>query len=123
MKSTLSTILASVALTLTVSAAPLLRIETTISQADHSVLSRPMVFTSSGKEAVIPTGDKDSEITYALTPTLLDNGMVDLQATATQRNGEKITKLEEPRVVVKLGEVVKSQVGDLLLTVKTSLAE
>jgi len=123
MKPTLSTFLASVALTLTVSAAPLLRIETTISRADNSVLSRPMVFTPSGKEASITIGNEGSEVTYTMTPTLLDNGTVDLQTTATQRNGEKITKLGEPRMVVKLGEVTKTKVGEFVLTVKTSLAE
>jgi hypothetical protein len=121
MKSTLTSILASLAITLTAAASPSLRIDMTIATRGDSIASRPSFYLESGKRGVIssgqidPNGKKVSELTYAVTPTLLDNGTVDMQMVVTQRLG-KNTDRHAPRIVVQLGKLAKFRVGKLVVT-------
>ncbi|MHA3775423.1 hypothetical protein ACXR0O_28215 [Verrucomicrobiota bacterium sgz303538] len=122
MKSTLSSIVAFVAMAVTVAATPSLRIDTTITRADK-IYNRPTLFVSSGEQASITSGDKDTALTYAVTPTLLDNGTVGIQTVITQRNGKKTNKFATSRIVVPLGKSVTLRCGELLINAKPSLAK
>jgi len=121
MKSALSAILAGIAITLTAAASPSLRIEMTIATDGEHIVSRPTIVTQSGKEATISSGNQQSELTCALTPTLLDNGTVDIRAVITQRKGEKTDTLATPQLITQLGKLAKIQVGKLIFTAKPSL--
>ena len=122
MKKTLSCTLASIAITLTAAASPLLSIEMTIATAREGIVSRPSVFVQSGNRAVISSGGQQSELTCALTPTLLDNGTVDIQAVITQREGKKSDR-HARRMLVQLGKLAKVKVGELVFTAKPTLAK
>lgn len=123
MKSTLHSLLVSLALALPAAAAPALRIETTIATRGERIVSRPTVVVESGKQATLSSGDEQSELTCALTPTLLADGTVDVQAVITQRHGKKTDKLASPRLHLQLGQVAKVQVGELTFTAKASLVQ
>ena len=123
MKPILSTLLASIAITLTAAASPSLRIESTIATDGEHIVSRPTIIVQSGEQAIISSGDQESELTCALTPTLLDNGTVDIRVVITQRKGKKTDTLANPRIKVQLGELAKIQSGKLVFTAKPSLAK
>jgi hypothetical protein len=82
-------------------------------------LKAPAISVESGKQAIIQVG----KLEYAVTPTLLDNGTVDLRAVLTERDGEKADRLAAPQTKAKLGKVAEIQIGDLTFTTKTSLAK
>lgn len=117
MKTTLSCILASIAIALTAAASPSLRIDMTVATSGNRIVHRPSLFTQSGKQAIISSGDQESALTCALTPTLLDNGSVEIQAVITQREGKK-TDRHFRRILVRLGKVAKFKVGELRFTAK-----
>lgn len=123
MKTTLSFILASIAITLTAVASPSLRVDITVATGGDRIVSRPTIMTQSGKQAVISSGDQESELTIALTPTLHENGTVDIQSVITQRKGKKMDRLAVPRIVVQLNKFARIQVGELVFTAKPSLAK
>jgi len=61
---------------------------------------------------------------YAVTPTLLDNGTVDVRAVLTERNdGKKAEKLAAPRIKARLGEKAEIRVGNVAFQTTTSLAK
>ena len=123
MKTTITTLLATIVITLTASASPALLVETTITEhhakGGKDVLMAPRITVESGKQATIQVG----KLEYAVTPTLLDDGTVDLRATVTERDGKKADKLAAPRIKAKLGQVAEIQIGQLALKTKTSLAK
>lgn len=123
MKTTLNTFLATILITLTASASPPLLVETTITEhhakGGKDVLGAPRIIVESGKQAGIQVG----KLEYTVTPTLLDDGTVDLRAILTERDGKKAHKLLAPHINAKLGEVAEIQVGQLAITTKTSLAK
>jgi hypothetical protein len=123
MKTTVTSLLATIAMAFTASAAPTLLVETTITE-NHAnggpdVLKAPAISVESGKQATVKIG----KLEYAVTPTLLDNGTVDLRAVLTERDGEKADRLAAPQIKAKLGKVAEIQIGDLTFTTKTSLAK
>lgn len=125
MKTSISTLLASIAFALTASAAPTLLVETTITKPEikdgrdiRRVIQLSMKV-ESGSKAIMRAG----ALEYALTPTLLDDGTVDLRAILTERDGKKADKLAAPRIKAKLGQLAKIQIGQLGFTTKTSLAK
>jgi hypothetical protein len=121
MKTTVTSLLATIAIAFTASAAPTLLVETTITEnhanGGKDVLAAPSITVESGKQAIIQVG----KLEYAVTPTLLDNGTVDLRAVLTERDGEKADRLAAPQIKAKLGKVAEIRIGDLAFTTKTSL--
>lgn len=101
MKTTINTLLATILITLTASASPALLVETTITE-HHA---------------------KGGKLEYAVTPTLLDDGTVDLRAVLTERDGKNADRLAAPQIKSKLGQVAEIQIGQLAFTTKTSLAK
>lgn len=123
MKSISISLLASIALTLNSFAGPKLLIATTITDGDNRVLSAPTMVIASGTEATIATGELDSRLTYGLTPTLLDNGSVELQTVITQQDGKETNKLQVPRIIIDLGKTAEIKVGKEIFTLKPSLVK
>ena len=123
MKNTICALLTSILITLTASAAPILLVATTITQQNAKggkhVLAVPSIAVESGKLATIQVG----KLEYTITPTLLDNGTVDLRAVITGHNGEKKDKLSSPRINIALGKVAEIEVGKVAITFKTSLVK
>lgn len=123
MKTAITTLLATILIAFTASASPALLVETTISEHNtkggKDVLVAPRVTVESGKQAIIQVG----KLEYAVTPTLLDNGTVELRATLTERDGKKADQLAVPRITAKLDQVAEIQIGQLAFTTKTSLAK
>ena len=123
MKTAINTLLATIVITVTASASPALLVETTITKhhtkGGKDVLTTPHITVESGKQAIIQVG----KLEYAVTPTLLDDGTVDLRAILTERNGKKADVLAAPRINAKLGQVAEMQTGQLAITTKTSLAK
>ena len=123
MNTTISTLLASILITLSASASPALLVETTITEhhakGGKDVLAAPSITVESGKQATIQVG----KLEYAITPTLLDDGTVDLRAILTERDGKKADKLAAHRIKAKLGLVAEIHIGQLAFSTKTSLAK
>lgn len=123
MKTSITTLLASLVISLSASAAPHLLIETTISKhkanGDKELLGQPSVIIESGNQGSIESG----KLKYALTPTLDANGTVEIEAVITERNGEKVRTIAKPRMIVELGKVAEIKVGELSFTVQPSLAK
>lgn len=125
MKTTISTLLATIAIALTASAAPTLLVETTITDHDakggKDVMVAPRISVESGKRGIIQVGNTE----YAITPILLGDGTVDLSISVhqTDRVGKKDDVLTAPRMLVKLGEAAEIQIGQRSYTTKTSLVK
>lgn len=123
MKTTIHTVLALAAITLSASAGPTLVLETTITEhhatGGKDVLAAPRIAVESGKLAIVRVG----KLEYAVTPTLLGDGTVELRAVLTEHNGNKAGKLATPRIRAKLDQVAEIQVGQLGFTTRTSLAK
>jgi hypothetical protein len=124
MNTTIHALFVALAISTVAGAAPNLVIETTITQTNakggKELLAAPRVTVESGKEAVIQIG----KLEYALTPTLLDNGTVDVSAVLTERTeGKKAEKLAAPRIKVRLGEKTEIRVGNIAFETTTSLAK
>jgi len=123
MKTTIITLLATIVITLTASASPALLVETTITEHHakdgKDVLLAPSITVESGKQASIQVG----KLEYAVTPTLLNDGTVDLRAILTKHDGKKADKLAAPRIKAQLGQVAEIQIGQLAFTTKTSLVK
>ena len=123
MKTTITTLLAAIAIPLAVSASPALILETTITEhhpcGGLDVLKVPKITTESGKQAVVIVGNLE----YAVTPTLLDDGTVDLRAVITERNGDKPDVLTAPAIKARIGQVAQIKIGDITYATKTSLGE
>ena len=123
MKTTINTLLATIVITLTVSASSALLVETTITEhhakGGKDVLLAPRMIVESGKQASIQV----NKLEYTIIPTLLDDGTVDLRTTLTKQNGKQADKLAAPRIKAKLNQAVTIQIGELAFNVKTSLAK
>jgi hypothetical protein len=100
-----------------------LLVETTITEHHEAggpdVLKVPHIYTESGKQAVVQVG----KLEYAVTPSLLDDGTIDLRAVLTERNGDKADVLAAPTIKTKIGQVAEIRIGDLAIETKTSVAE
>jgi hypothetical protein len=124
MKTAITTLLTTIAMTLSASASPALLVETTITEQHTNgnrgkdVLAAPRITVESGKKATIRVG----KLEYTVTPTLLDDGTVELRAVLTEHNAKKADKLAEPRITAKLGQIAEIQVGPFALATKASLA-
>jgi hypothetical protein len=127
MKTSIIALIATIVSAVTACASPALLVETTITEqhakGGPDVLSAPSIKVESGEQATVQIGIRDHEIVYAVTPTLLDDGTVDISAILTKRDGEKSDKLAAPRIKAKLGEAAEIQIGQQTFTTKTSLAK
>lgn len=123
MKTVIITFLASLALAVSATAAPMLRVETTIAPDGGQAVSAPSVVVESGKMASIEIGNQESALTLAITPTLLDNGQADIKTVITQRKGKQTDTLAAPRLLVQLGKLAKIEIGKLVFTAKPTLVE
>lgn len=132
MKTAIIALLSTIVAVVTASASPTLRVETTFTEhhanGGQEVLKKaPAIWVVSGKQATLILAErgtlKKSELEYAVTPTLLDDGTVDINAILTERDGEKADKLAAPRIKAKLGEAVEIQIGQYTVATKTSLAK
>ncbi len=123
MKSAVITFLATIVATLSASALPALLLEASIAkQTAHGateVLSQPNVIVESGKQATIRSG----KLEYSLTPKLLDNGTVDIQAVITEYHGEKAVVLAKPRMIVEPGKEGSLTMEQRVFTIRASLAK
>jgi hypothetical protein len=123
MKTAIIALLSTIVASVTASASQALLVETTITEqhakGGPDVLSAPSIKVESGKQATVTIGNLE----YAVTPTLLDDGIVDISAILTERHGEKSDKLAAPHIKAKLGEAAKIQIGQLTFATKTSLAK
>jgi len=123
MKTTIIALLSTIVASVTASASQALLVQTSIIEHDDKgrteVLSAPSITVESGKQAIIQVG----KLEYAVTPTLLDDGNVDISAILTEREGEKSDKLAAPRIKTKLGEAAQIQIGQYTFATKTSLAK
>ena len=128
MNTTINALLAAIAVTATASAAPRLLVETTITQTsakgDKDVWAVPRVIVESGQEGIAQLGNQLGKLEYAVTPTLLDNGTVDVRAVLTERpDGKKAEQLAAPRIKARLGEKAEIRVGNVAFQTTTSLAK
>lgn len=123
MKTSVTSLLATIAMAFTASAAPTLLVETTITERHASggpdVLKAPAISVESGKQASVEIG----KLEYAVTPTLIDDGTIKLRVVLTERDGEKPDRLAAPQIKANLGEVAEVRIGDLTFATKTSLAK
>ncbi|MFZ4779627.1 MAG: hypothetical protein ACOYM3_30055 [Terrimicrobiaceae bacterium] len=123
MKTIITTLLATIAIPLAVSASPTLILETTITEhhatGGPDVMKVPRFSTESGKQSVITVG----KLEYSVTPTLLDNGTVELHAVLTESNGDKADVLTAPTIRAKIGQAAEIKIGDLTFATTTSLAK
>jgi len=121
MKTTINALLATIAISLTASASPALLLEITFTE--HADAGKDVLATSctleSGKQVVIQIG----KFEYGVTPTLLDDGAVDLRTTVTPAGDKKAEKLVVPTITTKLENVAEIQIGQRALTIKPSLAK
>lgn len=122
MKTTITVLLVTIATSIA-SAPPTLLVQTTITEYHaegvKDVMAAPTVAVESGKQAVIKVG----RLEFAITPTLLNAGTVDLRAILTERDGEKANTLTAPRIHAELGKVAEIKVGQRVFATKTSLAK
>ena len=123
MKTTISTLFALAVCTVTAAASPALSVETTISEhhpdGTQSVLASPHITVESGKQASIQI----NQLEYAVTPTLLTDGSVEMHAVLTKYEGEKVTTLFSPTITAKLDQVAEIQKDQLALKTKATLAK
>ncbi|MEI6491485.1 MAG: hypothetical protein WCO94_02970 [Verrucomicrobiota bacterium] len=123
MKTTITTLIASIAVTLAASASPTLLVETTITEQHATggpdVMKVPRISVESGKQAIVQIG----KLEYAVTPTLLADSTVDVRAILTQRSGEQADVLAAPGINTKIGQAAEVKIGKLTFTTKTSLAK
>ena len=121
MKSIIVTFITSIIVTLTASAAVQVLIETSIAKKNadgaKELLSKPSVIVESGKQAFIKLG----KIEYAITPTVLPNGTVDIETVITEHDGKKAVVLAKPKVIVELGEEGEITSEQLSLTLRPTL--
>jgi hypothetical protein len=123
MKITLHALFALLTIVLSASAGPTLLLETTITR-DHAkggkdVLTAPRIAVENGNQAMVRVG----KLEYAVTPTLLDDGTVELRAVITEHHGNKAYKLATPHIKSKLNQVAEIQVGAVGIATKASLAK
>jgi hypothetical protein len=123
MKTTITALLATIAVPFAAFASPALILETKITEhhatGGPDVMKVPSISTESGKQAVIKVG----KLEYAVTPTLLEDGTVDLNAVLTERNGDKADVLTVPTIKATIGQAAEIKIGDLTFATTTSLAK
>lgn len=123
MKTTITTLLAAIAIPLALAASPVLVIETTITENHASggpdVMKVSQISTESGKQAVVKVG----KLEYAVTPTLLDEGTVELRAVLTEHDGDKADVLTAPAIKARIGQVAEVKIGELTFATTTSLGK
>jgi len=110
MKTTINTLLATVAITLNASASPALLAETTITgpgaTGGKKVLAAPRILVESGKQGIVQVAtEPERSIEYAVTPILLADGIVEVRAIVTEHRangGKKV--LAAPRILVESGK-------------------
>jgi hypothetical protein len=123
MKTAIIALLSTIVAAVTASASQALLVQTTFIKHDDKgrpdVFLAPSITVESGKQAIIQVG----KLEYAVTPTLLDDGTVDISAILTEREGKKSDKLAAPCIKTKLGEAAEIQIGEWTFATKTSLAK
>lgn len=122
-KTFLSTFVASISLALSAFGSQQLLLETTLSKHDakggSEVLGKPSLVLESGREGCIVHG----RYRYVLTPTLRADGTVDIRAVITRRDGDEVSTVATPRMIVGLGKLAEVRIGDLGFTAQPSLAK
>lgn len=123
MKTVITSLFAVIAIPLAASASPALLLETTITEHHATggldVMRVPQISTESGKQAVVKVG----KLEYVVTPTLLDDGAVELRARLEQRDGDKADVLAAPTIKGKIGQVAEIKIGNITFATKTSLGK
>lgn len=101
-------------------AKPNLVVETSVtearSQGGPDVLVVPKIVVESGKHAMVRVGKMEWE----LTPTLREDGVVEIQVNWTEHDGRESDRLAAPRVKTKVGEVAEIEVGAFRFSTKVS---
>lgn len=123
MRTTIGTFIASIVIPLSASGAPQLLISTTISKhdakGDTELLSKPSIIIESGNQGIIESGKRE----YIITPTLRDNGTVDIQTVITESRGKETATLSKPRMIVELGKIAQVRIGQLVFTAQPSISK
>ena len=123
MKTLATSFLAFLVMTGNALAAPTFVIETKITvpnpRGGNDVVT-PRILVESGKPAIIEIGN----LKYAMTPTAMNNGTVEVRAIITQRNpgNQNETVIAQPRLIVPLGDFAEVKVGQHVLRLKPTLA-
>jgi hypothetical protein len=119
---------ASLAMAFTASASPELLVETTITQnhaegglsvegSKHQ--SQTNVKVKSGESVVVVVG----QLECTVTPTLKEDGNVEVRAVFIERKGDQADQLAAPLITTKLGQTAEVKVGDLAFAAKITLAK
>ena len=73
-------------------------------------MAAPSITVESGKQAIIQVG----KLEYAVTPTLLDDGNLDLRAVLTERDGKNAGRLVAPEIKANFVRLPKSKSANSL---------
>ena len=118
----LNSLFASIAVAVTAraaQAAPSLRLDTTILHGERT-LSRPTMLVSNGEKGSIVSGSRTNLLEYTVSPTLLNDGRVDIKAVVTYRNGKSTDELAT-HFIARQGKAVEVQQGALTYRVTPTL--
>lgn len=121
---TMSLLLGFVFVNFCQAAAPLLLIETTLTeqlpQGAPQILAAPRIVVVSGQNATVRSGD----IELNFTPTLQNDGSVDLQMAINKyMPNNQVVTLSRPRLITKMGQSSQIQVGQWTVDVMAKAAE
>jgi hypothetical protein len=123
MKTLLTTLLVSLTAALTVSAAPALLVEATITEHSANdtkkVLMKPKITLESGRWGSLRVGDFECGVT----PTLKEDGTVELHLSFNPRADDKASMPTKFAVTARLDQAAEVQSGHLAVTTKTTLAK
>ncbi len=121
---TLSLFLGFAFVSLAHAAAPQLVVEITLTeqlaQGAPQILASPRLAVVSGQNATVRTG----EIEVNLTPTLQNDGSVDMQMVVTRyMPNNQVVTLSHPRLNAKMGQPSQIQVGQWTVDIMAKAAE
>jgi hypothetical protein len=119
---------ATLAIAFTASASPELLVETTITQnhaegglsvegSTHQ--SQTNVKVKSGESVVVVVGGLE----YTVTPTLKEDGKVEVRAVVIKRKGDQADQFAAPLITTTLGQTAETKVGEFAFAAKITLAK
>lgn len=114
---------ATLAIAFTASASPELLVETTLTQ-NHAeggpdVLKGPSIKVKSGEPAVVVVGGLE----YTVTPTLKEDGKIEVRAAVIKRKGDQADQFAAPLITTELGQTAEVKVGEFAFASKITLAK
>lgn len=123
MKTVTLALFASLAIAFTASASPELLVETTITQ-NHAeggpdVLKAPNIKVKSGEPTVVVVG----QLEYTVTPTLKEDGKVEVRAVVIEHKSDQADQLAAPLITTKLGQTAETKVGEFAFASRLTLGE